>query len=239
VSSNNKWPKKKPILTLEQKKIKEDFFNFWLTTYLPNNLGFMEKFNQIFPIEYSFFEKCKTLEIGAGVGGHLKYEDLDKQLYVAMELRNDLAQKIQEQYPKIKTIVGDCQNNINANDGYFDRILAIHVLEHLPNLPAAIKEIQRVLNPDHGKFIAIIPCEGGLALKCGRCLTTKKVFEKRYNQKYDWFIESEHINMPEEIISELKKQFKVEKMEYYPLKIPVVTINLCIGFVLTKKNAEY
>ena len=35
-------------------------------------------------------------------------------------------------------------------DGYFDRILAVHVLEHLPNLPAAIRECYRLCNKTKG-----------------------------------------------------------------------------------------
>ena len=238
MSSNNKWPKKSLLLDSSQEEIKEDFYNYWLTTYLPTTLNSLEKFNHGFPLGIGFFDNCKTLEIGAGVGGHLKYEDLDRQMYVAMDLREEFAKKIQSQYPNVKTIVGDCQERIDVNDGYFDRVLAIHVLEHLPNLPAALGEIRRVLRPNEGKFIVIIPCEGGLAHKLGRYFTTRRLFEKKYNQSYDWFIDSEHLNLPDEIILELCKVFKIEKMVYFPLRIPIVSLNLCIGIVLAKRDKE-
>ena len=234
---NNKWPKHVPDLTSEQKEIKEDFYKFWLTSYLPKKLGFMEKFNQIYPIKNSYSKDCKTLEIGAGVGEHLRYENLENQLYIAMDLRDDHINNIKKNYPSVKAIVGDCQEKIDADDNFFDRIIAIHVLEHLPNLPLALKEINRVLKDD-GIFVVIIPCEGGCAQKMGRYFTTRRVFEKRYGTDYDWFINSEHLNMPHEIISELKEIFKIEDITYYPIKIPVVSLNLCIGIVLRKITPE-
>jgi ubiquinone/menaquinone biosynthesis C-methylase UbiE len=33
-------------------------------------------------------------------------------------------------------------------DGYFDRVIAIHVLEHLPDLPRALREISRLMKKD-------------------------------------------------------------------------------------------
>ena len=37
-------------------------------------------------------------------------------------------------------------------DGFFDRSIAVHVLEHLPNLPAAIREVYRLLDRERGEF---------------------------------------------------------------------------------------
>lgn len=127
MSESNKWPKKIPKLTAKQIDIREDFVKHWLAV-LPNKYNIIEKFNHGFPQNKGFFDNCKTLEIGAGLGEHIKYEPVNKQSYVAMELRDELAKEIQFRYPDVKTIVGDCQEKIDADDGFFDRILAIHVL---------------------------------------------------------------------------------------------------------------
>ena len=82
-------------------------------------------------------------------------------------------------------------------------MLAIHVLEHLPNLPAALEEIARVLRPS-GRFAFVIPCEGGLLYSLGRRFTVKRMFEKRYGVSYDWHIKSEHLNIPKEILGSPK-----------------------------------
>lgn len=236
MSESNKWPKKIPKLSPRQIEIREDFVKHWLAV-LPKKYNIVEKFNHGFPLNKGIFDNCSTLEIGAGLGEHIKYEPVSRQSYVAMELREDLAKEIQSRYPDVKTIVGDCQEKIDANDSSFNRILAIHVLEHLPNLPAALVEIKRVLNPNTGKFIVVIPCEGGFAYTLARDISARKIFEKKYNEKYDWFIKTEHVNYPNEILEELVKVFAIEKISYFPLKIPTLSLNLCIGIVLTWKRS--
>jgi len=235
MSAPNKWPKKIPELTSRQKEIREDFVKHWLAV-LPYKYNIIEKFNHGFPQNKGFFDNCTTLEIGAGLGEHIRYEPVHRQAYVAMELREELAKEIQRIYPNVKTIVGDCQERIDASDGFFDRILAIHVLEHLPNLPAALNEIKRVLNPSKGKFIVVIPCEGGIAYNLARDISARKIFENKYNEKYDWFVKTEHINYPNEILEELNKLFTIQKISYFPLKIPSISLNLCIGLVLVPKK---
>lgn len=235
MSKKTIWPKKIPVLTNEQRAIQEDFVKHWLRV-LPNKYNIIEKFNHGYSLRKGFFDNCNTLEIGAGLGEHMKYEDINRQNYVVLELREELAKEIQIRYPFVKTIVGDCQEKIEESNNFFDRVLAIHVLEHLPNLPAALREIRRVLKPNIGKFIVVIPCEGGIAYGFARTISARRIFEKKYHQKYDWFIQAEHINYPGEIIEELEKLFKIEEMSFFPLKVPNITMNLCIGMVLTKKG---
>ena len=57
-------------------------------------------------------------------------------------------------HPGVNTICADCQTRMPFDDGYFDRILAVHVLEHLPNLPAALDEIYRLCNKKTGHFFS-------------------------------------------------------------------------------------
>ena len=54
---------------------------------------------------------------------------------------------------EIGAVVGDCQQRMDFEEGYFDRILAIHVLEHLPNLPAAVREMHRLCDKSLGSTI--------------------------------------------------------------------------------------
>ena len=39
-----------------------------------------------------------------------------------------------------------------------DRVLAIHVLEHLPDLPRAVAEMHRLCNKATGKLYVVLPC---------------------------------------------------------------------------------
>jgi hypothetical protein len=78
----------------------------------------------------------------------------------------------------------------------------------------------------------VIPCEGGLIHALARQVSSKRVFEKKYKQPYKWFIEQEHVNLPAEIIHELQKYFEIKHTSYFPLMLPSVNCNLCIGITL-------
>ena len=130
--------------------------------------------------------------------------------------------------------MGNCESELDFDDNFFDRIIAIHILEHLPNLPKALKEVFRVLKKG-GCFQVVIPCEGSLAYTLARKVSAERIFKKRYKTNYNWFIESEHINLPYEIFNELKKNFNIIKKKYFPLPISYEFCNLCIGLNLLPK----
>jgi SAM-dependent methyltransferase len=224
------WPKRPPQLTPEQRRVRDQFMTRWLEV-LPNRYGLIERFNHSYPLEGHATRR--TLEIGAGLGEHLRYEDLSGQEYSAVELRDELAEAIRERYPSVKAIVADCQERLPFNDAYFDRVLAVHVLEHLPDLPRALDEIQRVLAPD-GRFHAVIPCEGGLAYSLARRISAQRLFEKEFDMSYEWLIRSEHVNVPWEILMELRKRFRLVRSRYFPFRVRSVTLNLVIGLTLER-----
>jgi SAM-dependent methyltransferase len=164
-----KWPKTPPILTPEQEVIREDFMRLW-HEILPESYAMIEKANHdtlLLRRPKASEGICKTLEIGAGIGGHLEFEDLSCQEYTAMELREDWVKTIAQRFPQVKTICGDIEKRLPLEDESFDRIVAIHVLEHLRNLPQALVEIYRLIKPT-GYFSVVIPCEGGLAYSFAR-----------------------------------------------------------------------
>lgn len=232
--SDSKWPKEFPPLTPKQQEISNDFMQHWHEK-LSKNYGIIDRFNHGYAVKHADGNFLHTLEIGAGLGEHIKYEHLtDEQMqnYVALELRENMAAQIRQRFPQVQTCVGDCQNTLPFADGYFDRILAVHVLEHLPNLPAAIKEVYRLCNKNNGEFSVVIPCEGGLAYSLARKISAQRIFEKKYKQSYKWFIEREHINKPHEILQELEPYFEITHRAFFPLVIPVVQFNLCIGLTL-------
>ena len=104
-------------------------------------------------------------------------------------------------------------------------------MEHLPNLPKTISEISRVLSVN-GLFQVVIPCEGSIAYTLARKISAERIFKKKYNTSYDWFIKSEHLNLPYEIFNELEKKFIIEKKIYFPFPISFEFCNLCIGINL-------
>jgi SAM-dependent methyltransferase len=234
----NKWPKVLPPISEEQKKISDAFMQLWHEV-LPKKYSIVDNFNHSFPVSNSPEDFTTTLEIGAGLGEHIKYEklsDSQKANYYALELRENMALKIRQTYPFVNTIVGDCQKKLNFDNDYFDRILAIHVLEHLPNLPMCIKEVHRLINKTKGRFIIVIPTEGSPAYTLGRKISAERVYKKHFGGDYSWIYKREHINLAPEIIFELEKYFIIENKRTFPLPyLPFIFCNLCIGLVLKPK----
>ena len=231
----NKWPKKLISLTDSENKISDE----WMQYFFQINRSKFSKiinFNHKYIVKRSKDNFLSTLEVGAGLGEHLTYEKLsEEQLrsYVCVEFRDNMAQALKERFPKVQLCITDCQEHIPYPDSSFDRIIAVHVLEHLPNLPAFLKEAQRLLKPS-GKFLVVIPCEGGAGYSLGRFFTTKRMFEKRYKMNYSRYIKTEHVNSAGEILDELSSSFKIKNKTFYPLRIPLIDTNLCIGLEMSK-----
>lgn len=224
------WPKRLPVLTDEQERIREDFYQLWLET-LPRKYKLLERFDHRYPARRHRPGES-TLDIGAGIGEQLAYEDLDDQEYVALDVRQDMLDRLSKRFPKAKTVRADPQLQIPFEDGYFDRVNAVHVLEHLPNLPAALREIHRVLRPD-GRLVVMIPCEQGLMHRFARQISARPLFEKTYGTSYDWFVATEHCNLPWEIDYELRRLFSVGQRSFFPFLVPSVNLNLAIGLTCT------
>jgi SAM-dependent methyltransferase len=230
VDATGKWPKHIDPLTEERQVISDDFVKHWHQK-LPKYSA-VEHFNHGWVVNNAPVGFRRTLEIGSGLGEHISYERLtaaQEASYWALELRENMAAEIRVRFPRVQTVVGDCQEALQFPANYFDRIVAVHVLEHLPNLPATIKEVHRLCDKERGTFQIVIPCEGGLAYSFCRRISAQRIFEKRYRQSYRWFIEREHLNIPEEIMHELEPYFTIEKRAYFPIPVPLLFCNLCIA----------
>src|SRR5665213_119454 len=234
----SKWPKQLPPLSPEDKRICDDFMEHWHDIF-PNRYSMADRFSHVYVARHRPAQFVRTLEIGAGLGEHLKYETLTEEQernYVAVETRENMALRLHQNCPKIQTYVGDCQGRLDFADGTFDRIVAINVLEHLPNLPGAIREMHRLCDKRIGVFSIVIPCEGGLAYSLAREISAKRIFQKRYERPYHIFIGREHINVPWEILGELAPYFETTQTTYYPIPMRLEFCNLFIGATLRPRN---
>ncbi|HWJ49581.1 MAG TPA: class I SAM-dependent methyltransferase [Solirubrobacteraceae bacterium] len=239
MSTVGKWPKATLPLTGEQRLAHDDFMKRW-HEILPRRYRMVERFNHEFPVRNSRAGFSRTIEVGAGLGEHLEYERLTPEqeaAYSVVELRANMAERIRERHPQISVIVGDCQDRLPFADGHFDRYLAIHVLEHLPNLPACVAEAWRLLDKQRGQLLVVIPCEGSPAYALARRISAQPIFERTYRMPYRPFVEHEHLNRPHEILAELDRYFTVESRRFFPLAVvPVVLFNLCLGLALRPRE---
>ena len=234
-----RFPKKIKKLNKKQKLISNVFMKVWHEELrAKKKYGFIEKFNHNFSAKSKFTEqtkKIRTIELGAGIGTHLKYENLQNQQYYCIELRANMINELRKLKKKVKIIKGDVQKKTIFKDNFFDRVNVIHVLEHLPKLPDCINETHRILKPS-GVLQVVLPCDPGFLYSLGRKLSAKKIFEKKFKQNYDWFIKREHINSAEEIIELLKEKFYIVEQTYFPFFIKSINANLCLGLTLKKKR---
>ncbi|HLH12711.1 MAG TPA: class I SAM-dependent methyltransferase [Methylovirgula sp.] len=232
-----KWPKSVPPLDQEQRRISDDFMRHWHEV-LPNRYGAIERFNHTYPLRHlpKTTTKFKTLELGAGLGGHIAFEELSLQEYHCVELRQKMADTITERFPNVNATVADCQKQLPYGDSFFDRVVVVHVLEHLPDLPGCLNEVERVLKPG-GLFSVVLPCDPGIAYEFARKISSERIFRRRYGVPYGWLIRREHINTWREILALLDEKFNEINRTYYPLRVPVANLNLCIGTTRRKPLA--
>lgn len=233
--SSAKWPKVLPPLTAEQRRLSDEFMKLWHEV-LPQKFGIVETFNHNFPVRFSPPGFRTTLEIGAGLGEHLQYEKLtpeQEENYYCNEFRENMAAEIRRRFPRVQTVVGDCQQRMDFDPGFFDRVIAVHVLEHLPNLPACIREAYRLVHRQRGRFLVVIPTEGSPAYTLARKISAERVYKQKIGGDYSWFYQREHINLAPEILAELAPYFTVATKRFFPLPfLPLIFCNLCIGLEL-------
>jgi SAM-dependent methyltransferase len=239
--ATSKWPKVLPPLSPEQRARSDAFMKLWHEELARRSrYGLIERFNHRFPIRHSPPGFRTTLEIGAGLGEHLEYERLtpaQESGYYCNEYREIMAAEINRRFPRVQTVVSDCQQRMDFADGFFDRIIAIHVLEHLPNLPACLAELYRLINKDAGRLLIVIPTEGSLAYSLARKISAERVWNRHFNAPYAEFYKREHVNVPHEILTELAPYFTVEARSFFPLPfLPFVFGNLVIGLSLTPRR---
>ncbi len=238
--ATSKWPKVLPPLSPEQRVRSDAFMKLWHEELAERKrYGLIERFNHQFPIRHSQAGFRTTLEIGAGLGEHLEYERLTPEQesgYYCNEYREIMAAEIQRRFPRVRTVVGDCQQRMDFADGFFDRIIAIHVLEHLPNLPACLAELYRLINKDAGRLLIVIPTEGSLAYSLARKISAERVWNRHFDAPYAEFYQREHVNVPAEILAELDPYFTIGARRFFPLPfLPFVFSNLVIGLSLNPR----
>jgi len=196
---------------------------------LPQKYGAIESFNHGSVARLPIEPGTRTLEIGAGLGAHSKFEDLSRQEYHCLEYREEFCQALRGLFPGDRVHCADIQQRQAWPDGYFDRIVAIHVLEHLPDLPLALTEIHRLLRPG-GYFDVVLPCEGGMAYSLARRVSAERLFRKHFKMDYTPIIRNEHVSTLAEIQFELYERFTPVTRAYFPLKVPVPAINLVVAY---------
>lgn len=97
----------------------------------------------------------RLLEMGCGLG-HLLGLLQNDFACVGIDIAGYSIAQLKRNAPKAEGYVMDASDLSAFADGEFSAVVALHLVEHLPNPPAALREVSRVLRPG-GVFLFATP----------------------------------------------------------------------------------
>jgi ubiquinone/menaquinone biosynthesis C-methylase UbiE len=174
----------------------------------------------------------KVLEVGAGTGEHVSFvrhrfdeyvlSDLDpKTLEVA---RKKLA-GVHDDKLRFEAQPGD---TLNYPDNTFDRLVAVHVLEHIYRPHLVLKEWRRVLK-NGGALSILIPTDPGMAWRLGRHFGPRRSAMAQ-GIAYDYVMAREHVNSCNNLIALLRHYFPVSNDAWWPWPVASIDLNLFYAY---------
>lgn len=170
----------------------------------------------------------RILEVGAGSGHHFEYvTEFDK--YVMTDGNDAMLQIAAKKFRDAVSsgalaIEKQDATRLTYAENSFDRLIATHVLEHLPNPVAVLSEWNRVVRPG-GTISIVLPCDPGLLWRLGRHLGPRRNARNR-GIAYDYLQAAEHINSIFNLVVFIRHHFKVVHESWYPFRLPLPDLNL-------------
>jgi ubiquinone/menaquinone biosynthesis C-methylase UbiE len=177
----------------------------------------------------------RVLEVGAGTGVHLRYVSHTFDEYVMTDLNAPFLDSAALKVGSNRKVVTQAEDatKLSFSDESFDRVIAAHVLEHLPNPHQVIREWVRVLKPG-GVLSLVLPCDPGVAWRLGRALGARGKFV-RAGIEYDYWMAREHINAINNLVAFVQYYFKGRVQELWrPMAVPSMDLNLFYIAHITK-----
>ena len=231
--ASSSWPKTIPDLPPELEAKRQAWHHYWLSQY-DERYSFVTKFNQRFLESLQHDSSGETvLELGPGARGGTPGLLSSGDSYYCCDVDPIFCEQLRSSLPEGRVACGDIQKRLPYENGFFDRVVAMHVLEHLPNLLAALREVLRILKPN-GHLDIVIPCEGSALYTLGRHFSSARVFKKKFGSGFWKIMKVEHVNTASEIVREIERVFAVERSQFFPLPAPAVGVrmNLLAAFRL-------
>jgi ubiquinone/menaquinone biosynthesis C-methylase UbiE len=169
------------------------------------------------------------LEVGAGSGHHFPYVKKTFSKYIMSDASPEMLAIATEKYSKeisLELLEVDQQDatSLSIADNSVDRLIATHVLEHLPDPVSVLKEWNRVVRPG-GIISIVLPCDPGLLWRLGRHFGPRRNAKKQ-GLAYDYLQAAEHVNSIYNLVVFIQHHFECLSESWYPAKIPLPDLNL-------------
>lgn len=166
----------------------------------------------------------RVLEVGAGSGVHIDYVHHQFDIYYMTDLNELFINQAKiKANNKIKFQIEDA-TKLSFQNNNFDRVIATHILEHVPNPHEVLMEWARVLKPG-GVLTIVLPCDPGVAWRLGRYCCARENFIKQ-GLDYDYWMAREHINPINNLVALIRTYFNDIKENWKPFGIPSIDLNL-------------
>jgi ubiquinone/menaquinone biosynthesis C-methylase UbiE len=115
-------------------------------------------------------------------------------------------------------------SRLSFSDGTFDRLIATHVLEHMPAPHEVLREWARVLRPG-GMLSIVLPCDPGFAWRLGRNFGVRQR-ARGAGMEYDYWMAREHVNSIWNLVTFIEYYFDDVRAVWWPLRVPAADLNL-------------
>lgn len=166
----------------------------------------------------------KVLEVGAGEGIHVPFVRHGFTEYILTDRDPGALKRIKGPvFPGVLFQTTDACK-LSFPDRSFDRVIATHVLEHLPEPHLVLQEWRRVLKPG-GVLSLLLPCDPGLAWRIARSFGPRARAGAN-GIDYDYWMAREHINPIYNLLSFIRYYFEVRTEKFLPFGLPFADINL-------------
>ncbi len=171
----------------------------------------------------------RVLEVGAGSGHHFAYIKRDGIKYVMSDGSDGMLALASARYADevasgALVIEKQDASRLTYDDASFDRLIATHVLEHMPNPVAVLQEWNRVVRKG-GLISLVLPCDPGLAWRVGRSFGPRRN-SVNLGLPYDYLQAAEHINSIFNLVVFIRHHFEDVAELWYPAHVGLPDINL-------------
>lgn len=180
-------------------------------------------------------EKGWRLDLGCGIGRHMKFLEDDVQ-YVGLDGNIESLQVAKSERPGTPFLKARMER-LPFWDDMFSTVYAIYSLEHVFYIKEALAEIKRVTK-DQGTLLIGLPTEGGFMYDSLRRLSSSQELSRRFDMNYDKAIRIEHCNTATAVLRLLDEMFEFQSLRFFPFLMGKINGNLiaCAVYKVRKND---